>query len=123
MLYHTMASYTLDIDAVSCDEMYVDITPILREQGITVDQWATHIRNEILEVTGCVCSAGFGANRLQARLATKKAKPGGQFYLKPNYVEDYMLKVPVSELPGVGQTILAKLHKLNIKTCENLRVC
>lgn len=62
-LYRTIASYTLDIEAVSCDEMYVDCTQILKDTGLTVFEFASHIRGEIMSVTGCPCSTGFGANR------------------------------------------------------------
>jgi len=50
--------------------------------------------------TGCTASAGFGSNRLQARLATKKAKPNGHFYLKPSSVTHFMSDVAVEDLPG-----------------------
>ncbi|CAH1118562.1 unnamed protein product [Phaedon cochleariae] len=122
MLYKTIASYTLDIEAVSCDEMYVDITKILKESGYTVEQWANHIRNEISKVTGCPCSTGFGANRLQARLATRKAKPAGQYYLQADDVEAYMADIPLSDLPGVGRATLAKLKNLGLNTCGDVQV-
>lgn len=57
-LYNIIASYTLDIEAVSCDEMYVDVTKILEETGLNVEEWADHIRNEISLATGCPCSTG-----------------------------------------------------------------
>lgn len=38
--------------------MYVDVTNILKETGFTVEEWATHIRNEITQATGCPCSTG-----------------------------------------------------------------
>jgi nucleotidyltransferase/DNA polymerase involved in DNA repair len=50
--------------------------------------------------TGCSASAGFGSNRLQARLATKKAKPDGQFHLEPSMVTHFMLDIVVEDLPG-----------------------
>ena len=50
--------------------------------------------------TGCTASAGFGSNRLQARLATRKAKPNGQFYLEPASVPLFMLDIEVKDLPG-----------------------
>ncbi|XP_072383055.1 DNA repair protein Rev1 [Diabrotica undecimpunctata] len=121
-LYRTVASYTLDIEAVSCDEMYVDVTKILRKTGLTVEEWASLIRNEIRTITGCPCSAGFGANRLQARLATRKAKPEGQFYLKPEEVENHMVELPLSDLPGVGRATLAKLQKLGLFTCGDVQL-
>ncbi|CAG9767888.1 unnamed protein product [Ceutorhynchus assimilis] len=120
-LYNTVASYTLDIEAVSCDEMYVDVKQILLDTGLSVDEWATHIRNEIMEVTGCPCSTGFGSNRLQARLATRKAKPGGQYYLEPQNVESYMSEIPLADLPGVGSATLAKLRNLAYNMCGELQ--
>lgn len=121
-LYRILASYTLDIEAVSCDEMYVDISQILRETGCDVEQWATHIRKEITRETGCPCSTGFGANRLQARLATKRAKPNGQFHLKEDEVEDFMAEMNVVDLPGVGYATVQKLNKLGLKTCWDVLV-
>ncbi|CAH1981537.1 unnamed protein product [Acanthoscelides obtectus] len=122
ILYRTIASYTLDIEAVSCDEMYVDVTKLLKETGLTVEEWATHIRNEIMEATGCPCSTGFGANRLQARLATRKAKPAGQYYLQADDVESYMTDIPLSDLPGVGRVTLSKLSNLGLSTCGDVQM-
>ena len=122
ILYQKIAEYTLDIEAVSCDEMYVDVTDILRETGMSVYEWADHIRNEIKTITGCPCSTGFGSNRLQARLATKKAKPDGQFYLESADVENYLYDLPLGDLPGVGYSTLAKLRNLGLQTCGDIQV-
>nr|CAI5829294.1 unnamed protein product [Callosobruchus analis] len=122
ILYTTIASYTLDIEAMSCDEMYVDVTKVLKETGLTVDEWANHIRSEIMEATGCPCSTGFGANRLQARLATRKAKPAGQYYLQADDVEAYMADIPLSDLPGVGRVTLSKLSNLGLNTCGDVQM-
>lgn len=122
MLYETIASYTLDIEAVSCDEMYVDVTKILEESGLSVEEWSTYIRGEIIKITGCPCSAGFGSNRLQARLATRKAKPNGQYYLETGDVEDYMCDVPLKDLPGVGNVTVHKLGSLGLRTCGDVQV-
>lgn len=121
-LYRVIASYTLDIEAVSCDEMYVDISQILRESGLNVEEWATHIRKQITEETGCPCSTGFGANRLQARLATKKAKPNGQFHLLEENVEEFIAEMNVADLPGVGYVTVQKLKKLGLNTCNDVLV-
>ncbi|XP_044764576.1 DNA repair protein REV1 [Coccinella septempunctata] len=121
ILYETVASYTLDIEAVSCDEMYVDVTKLLNETGLTVNQFATHLRSEIMDKTGCPCSTGFGANKLQARLATKKAKPNGQFYLEVDDVEAYFSDIPLGDLPGVGRATLGKLKSLGFHTCGDVQ--
>lgn len=123
LLYEIIAQYTLDIEAVSCDEMYVDVTQLLRETGKSVDEWATYIRTEITTATGCPCSAGFGANRLLARMATKRAKPAGQYYLNGanEDIATNLAHVKLSDLPGVGQATLAKLTKCGLVTCGDIQ--
>ncbi|KAJ8916575.1 hypothetical protein NQ315_000219 [Exocentrus adspersus] len=65
---------------------------------------------------------GFGANRLQARLATRKAKPCGQYYLQADDVEMYMSEIPLADLPGVGYATLSKLRNLGLNTCGDVQV-
>lgn len=120
-LYNTIAQYTLDIEAVSCDEMYVDCTGLLQEINVSVDDFATALREEIKYKTGCPCSTGFGGNRLQARLATKKAKPDGQFFLTSDLIEDFMFNIKLSDLPGVGRQTAQKLESLGHTTCGSLQ--
>ncbi|XP_012142918.1 rev1 DNA directed polymerase isoform X2 [Megachile rotundata] len=120
MLYDTVASYTLNIEAVSCDEMYADCTKILDESCLTPMEFATIIRQEIKDKTGCPVSTGFGSNKLLARLATKKAKPNGQFYMQHN-VEKCIGTFNVQDLPGVGYTTAHKLNSINVKTCTELQ--
>lgn len=58
---------------------------------------------------------------MQARLATKKAKPDGQFHLLPQDVEDYMKEIEISELPGVGRSTNYRLSKMNWILCGDLQ--
>ncbi|XP_014250189.1 DNA repair protein REV1 isoform X2 [Cimex lectularius] len=121
ILYNTVTRYSLDIEAVSCDEMYADCSELLDATGLTPMQFATVLRTEIKEKTGCPCSVGFGENKLLARLATKKAKPDGQFHLTSDHVESYLSDIAVSDLPGVGRTTSFKLRENGVLTCGDLR--
>lgn len=120
-LYKTLASYTHDIEAVSCDEALVDITEVLAESRLTPDEVASAIRAEIQEKTLCAASIGMGSNILLARMATRKAKPDGQYHLKPEDVDDFITGQLVSTLPGVGRSMEYKLSSLNVKTCGDLQ--
>ncbi|KAL5291389.1 REV1 family protein [Megaselia abdita] len=120
-LYNTVAQYTLNIEAVSCDEMFVDLTDLLNDVETTPMDFVTALRNEVKEKTGCPCSAGVGSNRLQARMATKKAKPDGQFHLLKENVEEYFQNIAIKELPGVGSSTSYTLNELNWKTCGDLQ--
>ncbi|XP_069826981.1 DNA repair protein REV1 [Dendropsophus ebraccatus] len=120
-LYKTLASYTHDIEAVSCDEALVDITEVLVETKLTPDEVASAIRAEIKEKTLCAASIGMASNILLARMATRRAKPDGQYHLKPEEVDDFIRGQLVTTLPGVGRSMEHKLSSLNVKTCGDLQ--
>lgn len=53
----------MDVEAVSCDEMYVNLSDVLQTLECSVDDFVAHIRNEIIVKTQCPCSAGVGQNK------------------------------------------------------------
>ncbi|VDL97856.1 unnamed protein product [Schistocephalus solidus] len=76
----------LNIEAVSCDEMYVDLSDLLSpvaEPGRIINPFllGSELRRRVFEATGCTATCGFGTNRLLTRLATVKAKPNNQAFL------------------------------------------
>lgn len=55
-------------------------------------------------------------------MATKKAKPNGQFHLLVENVEEYFRNIEISDLPGVGYSTSQKLANLQIRTCAELQL-
>ncbi|KAL7789433.1 hypothetical protein V8C37DRAFT_386507 [Trichoderma ceciliae] len=125
------------VQSVSVDEALVDATDVVlaaaeshgigieegslwREQQ-KVDDIAMTLRGKIKERTGCAVSVGIGANILQAKVALRKAKPAGQFQLKPEQVMDVIGDLKVEELPGVAYSIGGKLEDLGVKLVKDLR--
>ncbi|XP_028656450.2 DNA repair protein REV1 [Erpetoichthys calabaricus] len=120
-MYETLASYTHEIEAVSCDEALLDVTDILTDLGLTPDCIANAVRAEIKEKTKCTASVGMASNILLARMATRKAKPDGQCYLKPEEIDDFIRDQLVTSLPGVGKTMGYKLGIMGVRTCGDLQ--
>ncbi|KAG7463430.1 hypothetical protein MATL_G00176470 [Megalops atlanticus] len=120
-MYETLASYTYNIEALSCDEALMDATSLLSELGVSPDELASAIREDVRERTGCPASVGMGSNILLARMATLKAKPDGQYYLKPEEVDDFIRDQSVTSLPGVGRSMGYKLASLGVRTCGDLQ--
>jgi DNA repair protein REV1 len=58
---------------------------------------------------------------LLARMATRRAKPDGQFLISPDMALEHLTDVPVSEIPGVGYQKLKKLKDLRIETCGQMQ--
>nr|XP_019956276.1 PREDICTED: DNA repair protein REV1 [Paralichthys olivaceus] len=120
-MYETLAGYTHDIEALSCDEVLIDGSALLTELGINADDLAKAIRADIKEKTGCCASVGMGSNILLARLATRKAKPDGQYFLKSEEVDDFIRDLPVTSLPGVGPVMGRKLAAMSVRSCGDLQ--
>ncbi|XP_071197036.1 DNA repair protein REV1 isoform X2 [Salvelinus alpinus] len=120
-MYETLASYTHTIEALSCDEALVDCSALLAELGATPEELASAIRTDVRERTGCTASVGMGSNILLARMATRKAKPDGQYLLRSEEVDDFIRDHTVTSLPGVGRSMGAKLASLGVRSCGDLQ--
>ena len=119
------------IEAVSCDEAYLDVTGLdSGHAAIFVQQ----LRDQVANATSCPCSAGVGPNKLMARLLTAEAKPNGQRLLLhdtadagqtlEDQVQHYLAELPARQLPGVGYSTAAKLDRLGLgekPSCGTLR--
>ncbi|KAM9804879.1 DNA repair protein REV1 [Neosynchiropus ocellatus] len=120
-MYETLAGYTHDIEALSCDEVLIDTTALLGELSVSPEDLARAIRADITEKTGCCASVGMGSNILLARLSTRKAKPDGQYFLKSEEVDDFIRDLSVTSLPGVGPVMGRKLAAFGVRTCGDLQ--
>uniref|UniRef100_A0A1X7UNS7 DNA repair protein REV1 n=1 Tax=Amphimedon queenslandica TaxID=400682 RepID=A0A1X7UNS7_AMPQE len=119
-LYETVITYSHLVEPVSCDEVFIEFSDYVtswEELGDIVKS----LRSEIEEKTGCKVSAGFSHNLLLARLATRKAKPNGQFHLSEEEVEGYLKETPVASLPGIGRKMKEELSKMGVSNCGELR--
>ena len=126
--YETILNYTLDVEAVSCDEMYVDLTELISTfKPLHPLTFVSLLREEIQSNTKCPCSAGLGTNMLLARLATRQAKPNGEFYVERGYEQEFISKQKILDLPGIGTSILDKLQQISphhtIETCKHVQNC
>ena len=80
------------VQPISCDEAFVDITGLGSPDRIVAE-----LRAEIEGATGITASAGIGPNMLLARLATKRAKPNGQFNINASQVRPHGMNRPEAE--------------------------
>lgn len=119
--YDILHKHCSKVQAVSCDEAFLDVTDTDLEKK-DPELLASTIRREIYNATGCTASAGVAGNMLMARLATRTAKPDGLCYIPPEKVDDYLSKLPIKALPGIGHVLQEKLKGRQIETCGQLHL-
>ena len=103
--------YTALVEPLSLDEAYLDVSGVDRCRG-SATLMAEEIRARIRAEVGITASAGIAPNKFLAKIASDWNKPDGQFVIRPDDVDAFVLELPVSKLFGVGKVTAAKLEQL-----------
>lgn len=117
--FRVLSRYTPDVEEASLDEAYMELTrcsPLYPSFSRTTHE----IKKAVEQETGLVVSVGVGPNKLLAKLATNKAKPGGLFEVMPGEEETFLKSLDISLLPGIGPKTQVVLRMLNIHKIGDL---
>ncbi len=122
--------YTPLVEPLSLDEAFLDVTGSFRlfGDGVAIGH---RIRDDIRDELHLGCSVGVATNKFLAKLASVEAKPrahrdriepGEGVTLVPADAEqEFLDRLPVKRLWGVGPATLEKLERLGIATVRDLR--
>src|SRR5262245_15417582 len=84
------------------------------------EEVAAELRRRVRAATDLDCSVGIGENKLQAKIATGFAKPGGVFRLTGATWFAVLGDRPVDALWGIGRKTAVRLGGLDIRTVREL---
>jgi DNA polymerase IV len=112
--------YTSDVEPLSLDEAYLDVTHATRCKG-SATLIAEEIRERVRQTVGVTVSAGVAPNKFIAKIASDWNKPDGLFVVRPHEVDAFVAALPVRKIHGVGKVTAGKLEKLGLATCAQLR--
>ncbi|MEX2583917.1 MAG: DNA polymerase IV [Gemmatimonadota bacterium] len=106
----------------SVDEAYLDLTgteTLYRDEPL-IDT-ARRIQADIKRRTDLDVSIGGGSNKLVAKLATSFAKPAGVFVVEPGGEEEFVARLQIGDLIGVGPAMEEGLRRRGIVSMAALR--
>jgi DNA polymerase-4 len=113
--------FTPDVERVSIDEAYLDLTGSERLQGPTISAGDRLIR-AVKDKTSLNCSVGAGTSHVVAKIASDQAKPHGLLYVFPGCEPAFLAPLPVRRMPGIGKVTELELASLGIWTIGDLQV-
>lgn len=119
-IHAILREYTDRIEPLSLDEAYLDVTDSPHLGG-SATRIAQAIRRRIREQHGLTASAGVAPNKFLAKVASDWRKPDGLFVLPPQRVDEFVRRLPVGRIPGVGKVTQRKLQAMGIRTCADLQ--
>ena len=119
-IHDVFTRYTDKIEPLSLDEAYLDVSTSTAFDS-SATRIAEAIRSEVYEAVRITISAGVAPNKFLAKIASDWRKPDGLFVVRPEQVADFVANLPVKKLHGVGKVTAAKMQRLGIQTCADLR--
>ncbi|RWA12280.1 hypothetical protein EKO27_g2829 [Xylaria grammica] len=124
------------VQSVSIDEALIDATSVILSatgsEGSGIDEgsiWreqekaneiALSLRDQIKARTGCAVSVGIGGNILLAKVALRRAKPAGQYQIRPDEIQTFLGGLKVDDLPSVAYSTAGKLEEIGVKFVNDI---
>ena len=119
-LHAIFASYTPQVEPLSLDESFLDLTEYCVLHHCSVGRVAAEIKRVVRERTGLTASAGAAPNKLVAKIASDVEKPDGLVVVPPERVQDFLRPLPVERLWGVGPVTASRLRALGLITIGDI---
>lgn len=117
-----LRTFSDDVLPKSIDEAVVDLT---NYQLVYKDmpRLAVTIKQAIKQKIGdwLRCSIGIAPNVFLAKLASDVQKPDGLTIITPDTIDDVLRKLRLTDLPGIGERMAARLESGGVRTPLDLR--
>ena len=105
---------------VGKDEAFLDVTLKTGNSFQNASHIAQQLKNEIRQKLKMTCSIGVSPNKLLAKIASDYEKPDGLTIVKPDYISEFLSKLEIRSIPGIGKKTEMALGEMNCKKIENL---
>lgn len=114
-----LADFTPLVERISIDEAFLDVRGALRLFGPPASI-ALAIRNRVREEVGLPLSVGVACTKHLAKVASQVAKPDGLVVVEAAHERDFLDRLPVALIWGVGPATGARLAGAGLHTIGEL---
>lgn len=115
----TLREFTPDVEEVSIDEAYLDLTGMSKLYGLTYENLVKKIRKTVLEKTKVPVSIGLSTSKTPAKLASDKAKKtGGIFIIPPKKVREILHGINLEEICGISHQTSMNYWKKGVSNLD-----
>lgn len=118
-IHEILYTFTPDIEPVSIDEAFLDISSTYKLFGSAYDVGVL-IKSRIKKETGLTASVGIAPNKMAAKIASDFKKPDGLVEIKRENLLDFLWPLDVSKLWGIGKKAQSVLNESGIITIGDL---
>ncbi len=118
-IHEILYSFSPDIEPVSIDEAFLDITGSYHLFGTPLETCRL-IKAKIKKLTGLAASIGLAPTKMAAKIASDIDKPDGLFEVTEEGLLDFLKPLEVRKLWGLGKKCEEDMRRLGIMTIGDL---
>jgi DNA polymerase-4 len=118
-IYAIFYEFTPDIEPVSIDEAFLDISGSWQLFGTPIDA-CRRIKSRIRETTGLAASVGLAPTKMAAKIASETGKPDGLICVEEKDLTGFLAPLDISKLWGLGEKTRKILNDAGIFTIGEL---
>jgi DNA polymerase-4 len=107
------------VEKMSIDEAFIDLSDLVERWDQAVDR-ARALQQQVHLEVGLSASLGVATNKLVAKVASDRDKPGGLTVVRPGEEAAFLAPLPVRVLWGVGPVTAQKLAEMGVETVGQL---
>lgn len=115
-MFSIVRRYTTRVEEYSIDECFAEITGLRRPRRMSYEAIAAHIKQELERTLGLTFSLGLAPSKVVAKIASKWQKPSGFTVITGKKLPQYLGKLAVGDVWGIGPQTAAHLAQFNIRT-------
>ena len=108
------------VDEYGIDECFADLSDLRRVLEGKVIEVVHKIKADLARELGLTFSVGVGPNKVIAKIGSKWQKPNGFTIIEPAEIKNYLAKLPIGKVWGIGVQTARFLESQDIKTALEL---
>lgn len=115
-MFEIVKRYAYGIEEYSIDECFADMTGLDRTLKKSFVDIAKDIKSDIRHELDISVSIGLAPTKVLAKIASSWNKPDGLTHITEEMVEDFLSKVPIQKVWGIGPRTAMLLNEHGIET-------
>jgi len=121
-MFAIVRRYTDAVEEYSIDECFADLTGYRRVNKMTYEEILRNIQSDIDKELNISVSLGCGPTKVLAKVGSKWNKPHGITMIPGKLAHEFLSKLPVGNVWGIGPSSTALLVGKGIKTAYDLAI-
>lgn len=115
-MFEVVHRYAYGVEEYSIDECFADVTGLDRTLKMSYREIAQKIKDEINQELGLSVSIGLAPTKVLSKVASNWVKPNGLTIIEPETISQFITKVPIGKVWGIGPQTAALLVGLGVHT-------